>query len=61
MIESPFFVCKQKNQASNISVTYENVGMGISLVRILFAFDSRVAPDQARFTFIVPCVDVYST
>jgi alpha-galactosidase len=61
MIESPFFVCKQKNQASNISVTYENVGMGISLVRILFAFDSRVTPDQARFTFTVPCVDVYST
>ena len=61
MFERPVLICKKKNQASNISVTSESEGTGITLVRILFAFDSCITPDKATFTFTAPCVDVFST
>lgn len=61
MFERPVLICKKKNQASNISVTSESGGTGITLVRILFAFDSCITPDKATFTFTAPCVDVFST
>ncbi len=54
-------ICKKSNEAKNISILTKEEEKGVSYFYISLDFEKEVSPSDCRFSFTMPCVDVYST
>ncbi len=53
-------ICKQKNEATNLSICVEEAEKGVFYADICMDFEKPVSPSVCKLFFSLPCVDVYS-